>query len=73
LIKRTILPPQTLFHPVLPLKHDGKLLFVLCGSCGETMSAECQRDDVGRQLTGTWVSEEVYKALELAYQVRKLF
>ncbi|KYN13280.1 hypothetical protein ALC57_14529, partial [Trachymyrmex cornetzi] len=37
-----VLPPRDLFHPVLPYRIRGKLLFALCRSCCKTFSqAEC--------------------------------
>jgi len=70
LIKCSILPPQSLYHPVLPLKMNKKLMFVLCRKCGECMEQdECSHDEEDRTLHGTWVVEEVVKALEMGYQL----
>jgi len=33
LIKYTIVPPKDINHPVLPFRHNKKLLFCLCRSC----------------------------------------
>ena len=33
LIKCTIVPPKDIYHPVLPFRHNKKLLFCLCRSC----------------------------------------
>jgi len=33
LMKCTIVPPKDLYHPVLPFRHNKKLLFCLCRSC----------------------------------------
>ncbi|KAJ8914412.1 hypothetical protein NQ315_017506 [Exocentrus adspersus] len=38
LIKCKILPPQNLYHPILPAKMNNKLMFVLCRTCGEKMN-----------------------------------
>lgn len=35
LAKCTVLPPEKLFHPVLPMKLNGKLTFPLCAFCVE--------------------------------------
>ena len=35
LIKCEILPPRNLYHPVLPVKMYGKLIFPLCRKCVE--------------------------------------
>ena len=34
--KCTVLPPYGLYHPVLPLRHNEKLTFLLCRTCVET-------------------------------------
>lgn len=36
LIKCKVLPPKGLFHPVLPCKTNGKLLFHLCKTCADS-------------------------------------
>ncbi|XP_011684671.1 PREDICTED: uncharacterized protein LOC105448010, partial [Wasmannia auropunctata] len=71
LVRCKVLPPRDLFHPVLPYRVRGKLLFALCRSCCETFSqAECTHDQpVDREFEGTWVSCEVRKAIEKGYLV----
>ena len=81
LIKCKILPPRHLYHPVLPYRHDDKLLFPLCARCAQNeMSkrplercAECVHTDEQRTLTGTWCSPELNKAVELGYQVQYIY
>ncbi|XP_018577064.1 uncharacterized protein LOC108915498 [Anoplophora glabripennis] len=70
-VKCKILPPQNLYHPVLPAKMNDKLMFVLCRTCGEHMntSEECRHSDEERALTGVWVVDEVHKALEKGYRL----
>ena len=73
LIKCSVLPPRNLYHPVLPMKMNDKLMFVLCRECGERMNTgECTHDDGQRTLHGTWVIEEVVKALEKGYQLTNI-
>ncbi|XP_031348773.1 uncharacterized protein LOC116174886 [Photinus pyralis] len=70
LIKCKVLPPQSLFHPVLPVKMNKKLMFVLCRSCGESFNqGSCKHNDDERALTGTWVIDEVKKAIEKGYKL----
>ena len=65
LAKVTILPPESLFHPVLPVRLDGKLTFPLCRTCTEhkinepltTKSYECPHSNTERQLIGTCVHQ----------------
>ncbi|KAJ8909931.1 hypothetical protein NQ315_005650 [Exocentrus adspersus] len=70
LIKCKILPPQ----PVLPTKMNDKLMFVLCRTCGEDMNpGSCRHDEEERALVGTWVMDELKKALEMGYQLLKVY
>ena len=70
-----VLPPRNLYHPVLPVKMHNKLLFPLCRSCAESM---CQRDcnheePAERVFVGTWVADELKKAVEFGYVITKIF
>jgi hypothetical protein len=71
LLKCKILPPQNLYHPLLPYRSRGKLLFPLCKTCAdENNQGSCSHADPNdRALTGTWVTVEIDKALELGYTV----
>ena len=70
-----ILPPERLFHPVLPARAGGKLTFPLCAACGEAELAKpwlersnlCSHTDLERMLRGTWATIELQKAVELGY------
>ena len=81
LIQCQILPPRELYHPVLPYRHDDKLLFPLCAACVEQempkrpleRSSECVHTDRQRALTGTWCTPELEKAVELGYQVQYIY
>ncbi|KAL6417053.1 hypothetical protein ACFW04_013026 [Cataglyphis niger] len=71
LIRCRVLAPRNLFHPVLPYRVKGKLLFALCRSCCETFSqTACTHDNADeREFEGTWVSCELRKAIEKGYLV----
>ena len=70
LIKCTVLPPRGLYHPVLPYRCRGKLMFPLCSTCAETLARErCNHCDDQRALCGTWVSCELKKAVDMGYKV----
>ncbi|XP_018370161.1 PREDICTED: uncharacterized protein LOC108765813, partial [Trachymyrmex cornetzi] len=71
LVRCKVLPPRNLFHPVLPYRVRGKLLFALCRSCCETFSQEtCTHDRPDKcEFEGTWVSCELRKAIEKGYLV----
>ena len=81
LIQCQILPPRQLYHPVLPYRHDDKLLFPLCARCVEEemdkplldRSYHCPHTDEERALTSTWCSPELEKAVELGYQVLYIY
>ena len=81
LIRCQVLPPRELYHPVLPYRHDSKLLFPLCATCvKEEMdkplldrSYHCPHTDEQRTLTSTWCSPELSKAVDLGYQVQYIY
>ena len=71
----TIRPPRGLYHPVLPVRHGGKLTFPLCLACVQKeqpkplheRSAECSHSDQERQLQGTWCTPEIQEARATGY------
>ncbi|MCP4347316.1 MAG: hypothetical protein GY795_17560, partial [Desulfobacterales bacterium] len=66
----TVLPPRKLFHPVLPYKSLGKTTFPLCRTCMETrQQSECLHSMDERQFAGVWCHTELYKAVNLGYEV----
>lgn len=68
-----ILPPRTLFHPVLPVKANDKLIFPLCNTCAHSkLTDRCNRSDSERALTGTWVTLELEKAVKMGYKILKV-
>ncbi|XP_018360602.1 PREDICTED: uncharacterized protein LOC108759595 [Trachymyrmex cornetzi] len=72
-IRCKVLPPRDLFHPVLPYRVRGKLLFALCRSCCETFSqAECTHSLAEREFEGTWVSCELRKVVKKGYRVSEV-
>ncbi|KAK5650119.1 hypothetical protein RI129_001148 [Pyrocoelia pectoralis] len=73
-IKCKVLPPQTLFHPVLPTKLNKKLMFPLCYLCAKNFSEEeCHHKVEERAFVGTWVIDEVVKALEKGYEILEIY
>ena len=56
LIQCTILPPRSLFHPVLPFRSGGKLIFPLCRTCTiHKQQDSCKHTDQERSLLGGWL------------------
>ena len=75
-----ILPPERLFHPILPVRSGGKLTFPLCASCvkeeqGKPLlerSNMCGHSTQQRALRGTWCTPELHKAVEKGYKILKI-
>ena len=54
LIKCDSLPPSFLFHPVLPYRAQGKLMFPLCRACARNLQQPpCEHTDEERMLSGS--------------------
>ena len=69
----TVLPPRRLFHPVLPHRTLGKLMFPLCKTCADMCNqTPCTHTDGERAIHGTWCNVELQKALEKGYQILQL-
>lgn len=73
LIKCDVLPPSFLFHPVLPYRAQGKLMFPLCRACAENLQeTPCEHSKEEHMLSGTWCSIEIGKALDRGYRVIRM-
>ena len=73
LIRCSVIAPKRLFHPVLPMRCHGKLMFTLCRTCMENrQKSDCYHTDQERMLRGTWVTLEVQKAVEMGYRVENI-
>ena len=76
----TIVPPRGLYHPVLPVRHGGKLTFPLCMACVQKEQpkplherrAECFHSDQERQLQGTWCTPEIQEAVTRGYKLVRI-
>ena len=76
-----ILPPPNLFHPVLPVRSNGKLTFPLCGKCVKEeqinpmllRSSSCCHTTEERTLRGTWTTPEIVKAEQKSYTIVKIY
>jgi hypothetical protein len=72
-IKVTVLPPQNIHIPVLPVKINGKLMFTLCYTCALKQNQDdCTCSDEGRMFTQTYCTPEVNWALKMGYQIVKI-
>ena len=69
----TILPPRKLLHPVLPVKMNKKLVFLLCQLCAhEQNQVKCTHSDKQRELVGTWCTPELEEAKKQGYIIKKI-
>ena len=74
IIKFKVLPPRILYHPVLLYKSKSKLMFPLCSTCTDMMNqGTCTHSDEELCTFGTWVVDEVRKAIEMGYGLVYLF
>ena len=71
LYKCTVLPPDDLYMPVLPVRTASKkLMFPLCRTCAAAEQQEpCKHNPEERQLSGTWTHVELLKAVEKGYKI----
>ncbi|XP_074619749.1 uncharacterized protein LOC141878657 [Acropora palmata] len=81
LAKVDVIPPPSLYHPVLPLRSSGKLIFPLCRTCvdiemGKRIMLErtwvCSHTPQQRMMTGTWCTPELEKAVSLGYEIIRI-
>lgn len=77
LIQCQVLPPRGLYHPVLPYRNGGKLLFPLCRTCAQELCQDphyrCQLSEADCCITGTWVTVELQKAIECGYELKEIY
>jgi G:T-mismatch repair DNA endonuclease (very short patch repair protein) len=73
IMKVTVLPPQRLHIPVLPVRMNGKLKFPLCYSCALNESKEiCECSSEKREFTQTYCTPEIEVALNKGYTLTKI-
>jgi len=74
LIKCSIVPPEKLYHPVLPFRCDNKLMFYFCRTFVLTSVEDCVHTrNEDRALTGTQVMDEVRPAIEKGYRILEIY
>ncbi|NP_001164407.1 uncharacterized protein LOC100121110 [Nasonia vitripennis] len=75
LVKCRVLPPRDLLYPVLPIHSNNTLMFPLCRKCcDDLVESNCTHDEKGdREITGTWVSDELKKAIDKGYEVTAIY
>jgi len=73
IIKCKVLPTRKLYHPVHPYKGNYNLMFPLFSACADKINrGNCTHSDE-RCIVGTWVVDEVRKAVEIGYSVMDVF
>jgi hypothetical protein len=50
-----------------------KLTFPLCHTCAMNRTKDCEHSDEERAIKGTWVTAELYKAVQMGYKVQKIY
>ena len=76
LIKCCVLPPQKMYHPVIPFRCNDRLFLCPCNSSGteHNEDRDCANEKVSdRILIGTWVIDEVRLAVQKSYVVIEIF
>jgi hypothetical protein len=74
IIKCKVLAPRELYHPVLTYKSNSKLIFPLFSTCADTVNQDnCTHSDEERCIVGTWVVDEVRKAVEMGYRLEDVY
>ena len=76
----TVRASRNLYHPVLPVRLNNKLLFPLCCRCAEEQlqapmlerSYRCPHNDIEREFTGTWCTPELLEAQDQGYTIVKI-
>ena len=73
LVQITILPPDSMFIPVLAVVSNSKLIFGLCSKCIAHEKQElCPHSDEERALTSTYTTAEIITAVKYGYTVKKI-
>jgi len=74
LIKCKVRPPRKLHIPVLPVMNNNKLMFSLCRICTEiNQQTICHHNNEERAFTGTWVTDELKRAVDKGYVVDTIY
>ena len=71
MVQATVLPPDSVFLPILPVQSHEKLIFGLCAKCMKDKSVElCTHTDRERAITSVWTSAEIeFACLEHNYRL----
>ena len=74
LVHASVLPPDSLFLPVLPQVSNGKLKFALCQTCmDKSLDNLCKHCDEKRKMTSVWTVPELVFAIECGYRISNVW
>ena len=74
IVQARVRPPRDLYHPVLPIRANNKLIFPLCSKCATEMRQEkCECPDDVRDLTGTWTTVCLNDAVDAGYEIIHIY
>lgn len=77
IVQVRVLPPDSMFFPILPFQVRGKMFFGLCRRCMlENVATElvfCTHSDSERAITGVWTTFELSFALECGYRILECY
>ena len=65
--------PMRLYNPVFPYKCNSKLMFPLCSACATMNQGRCAHSDDERCIIGSWLTDEVRKAVDMGYGLVEVF
>ena len=67
-----VLPPRHMYHPLFPVKVNGKLMFPLCYTCAYN---RIKGNHSEKQICfeGTWVTLEIQKIVEVGYKILDIY
>ena len=66
------MPPKAIYHPVLPKKINGKLMFPLCYTCAKNSVSDCTHNTEDRALIGAWTTPELREAVNQGYRITSI-
>jgi len=68
--KVDVVPPFRLYHPILPYRHNGKLLLPLCRSCADReMAKSLLKRSCGCPHAPEERTPELVKAVQMGYRI----
>ena len=75
IMKAKFIPPRNVYHPVLPVRINGKLMFPLCYTCAknENQEKECKCSTSERAFTYTYCTPEVEVAINMGYIIEEIY